>query len=114
VGKYSQDPISKITRVKWTGGVAQVIEHLLCKCKVLRSNSSPFKKKDRKKEREREKGRKKRKEGRKEEREGKEGGKKGGRKERKKGSKERGKSNVDGLNLVMHACKYHNATPLYN
>jgi hypothetical protein len=28
----SQDPISKISRAKWTGGVAQVAEHLLCKC----------------------------------------------------------------------------------
>jgi hypothetical protein len=26
-------PISKITRAKWTGGVVQVVEHLLCKCK---------------------------------------------------------------------------------
>jgi hypothetical protein len=26
-----QITISKITRVKWTGGVAQVVEHLLCK-----------------------------------------------------------------------------------
>jgi hypothetical protein len=30
----SQDPISKITRAKWTGGVAQAMEYLLCKCKV--------------------------------------------------------------------------------
>jgi hypothetical protein len=29
----SQDPISKITRAKWTGSVAQVVERLLCKCK---------------------------------------------------------------------------------
>jgi hypothetical protein len=28
-------PISKITRAKWIGGVAQVVEHLLCKCKTL-------------------------------------------------------------------------------
>jgi hypothetical protein len=26
----SQDPISKMTRAKWAGGVAQVVEHLLC------------------------------------------------------------------------------------
>jgi hypothetical protein len=41
----SRDHISKITRAKWTGGVAQVAEHLLSKCKVLRSNSSLKKKK---------------------------------------------------------------------
>jgi hypothetical protein len=27
-------PISKITKLKWTGGVAQVVEYLLCKCKA--------------------------------------------------------------------------------
>jgi hypothetical protein len=27
----SQDLISKITRAKWTGDVAQMVEHLLCK-----------------------------------------------------------------------------------
>jgi hypothetical protein len=26
------DPISKITRAKWTGGVAKALEHLFCKC----------------------------------------------------------------------------------
>jgi hypothetical protein len=31
----SQDPISKITRTKWTGGVAQTVEHLPRKCKAL-------------------------------------------------------------------------------
>jgi hypothetical protein len=31
----SQDPISKITRAKWTGGVAQVVKHLLCKHEAL-------------------------------------------------------------------------------
>jgi hypothetical protein len=36
-------PISKITRAKWTGGVAQVVEHLLCECKALSSNSNPTK-----------------------------------------------------------------------
>jgi hypothetical protein len=30
--------ISKITTAKWTGGVAQVVEHLLCKCEDLSSN----------------------------------------------------------------------------
>jgi hypothetical protein len=30
----SPDPISKITIEKWTGGVVQVVEHLLCKCKA--------------------------------------------------------------------------------
>jgi hypothetical protein len=32
--------ISKITRAIYTGGVAQGIEHLLCKCEALSSN--PF------------------------------------------------------------------------
>jgi hypothetical protein len=27
----SRDPIPKITRAKWTGGVAQALEYLLCK-----------------------------------------------------------------------------------
>jgi hypothetical protein len=40
----SQDPVSKITTAKWTGGVAQVIKHLLCKHEVLSSNSSLTKK----------------------------------------------------------------------
>jgi hypothetical protein len=30
LGKQFMNPISKITREKRTGGVAQVIEHLLC------------------------------------------------------------------------------------
>jgi hypothetical protein len=30
--------ISKITRAKRAEGVAQMVEHLLCKCKVLSSN----------------------------------------------------------------------------
>jgi hypothetical protein len=38
------DPISNITRVKWTEGVAQEIECLLCKDKTLNSNVSPTKK----------------------------------------------------------------------
>jgi hypothetical protein len=39
-----------IARAKWTGGVAQAIELLLCKCKTLSSNPSPSKKKKKKKE----------------------------------------------------------------
>jgi hypothetical protein len=39
-----RDPISKITRAKWTGGVAQAVEHLFCKCKALSSNPSLTKK----------------------------------------------------------------------
>jgi hypothetical protein len=39
--KNSRDLISKITRAKWTGGIGQVVEYLLCKCKALSSNSSP-------------------------------------------------------------------------
>jgi hypothetical protein len=38
-------PHSKITTTKWTGDVAQVVEHLLCKCKALNSNYNPTKKK---------------------------------------------------------------------
>jgi hypothetical protein len=34
-------PISKITRAKWTGGVAHAVESLLCKHKALSSNPSP-------------------------------------------------------------------------
>jgi hypothetical protein len=44
-----RDPILKITRAKWTGGVAQAVEHLLCKCKALSSNLSATKKKKKKK-----------------------------------------------------------------
>jgi hypothetical protein len=29
----SQDPISKITTTKWTGGVVQTVQHLFWKCK---------------------------------------------------------------------------------
>jgi hypothetical protein len=36
-----QDPISKTTRAKCTGGVAQVAEYLLCKCEGLSSNPIP-------------------------------------------------------------------------
>jgi hypothetical protein len=45
----SQDPISKITTTKWTGGVAQAVECLLCKCKALNANASPSKNKKTKK-----------------------------------------------------------------
>jgi hypothetical protein len=41
-----ETPISKITRTKWTGGVVQVVEHLLCKHEALSSNSSPQNKKE--------------------------------------------------------------------
>jgi hypothetical protein len=30
-----ETPISRITKAKWTGGVAQVVERLLCKHKTL-------------------------------------------------------------------------------
>jgi hypothetical protein len=36
----SRDSIFKITRAKWTGGVAQAVELLLCKSEALSSNSS--------------------------------------------------------------------------
>jgi hypothetical protein len=39
------DPcLQKITRAKWTGGVAQAVLCLLCKCEALSSNPSPTKK----------------------------------------------------------------------
>jgi hypothetical protein len=38
-----ETPISKISRAKWTGDVAQAVEH--CKYKALSSNPSPTKKK---------------------------------------------------------------------
>jgi hypothetical protein len=40
----SQDLISKITRAKWTGDVARVVEHLFCKFD-LSSNPSPTREK---------------------------------------------------------------------
>jgi hypothetical protein len=43
----SQDPVSKRTRAKWTGDVAQAVEHLLCKRKALSSNPRLLKKKRR-------------------------------------------------------------------
>jgi hypothetical protein len=42
------DPISKITREKWTGGVAHVVGCLLLNHKVMHSNPSPTKKKKKK------------------------------------------------------------------
>jgi hypothetical protein len=38
-------PISKITKAKWTRGVAVVVENLLCKHEALSSNFSPPEKK---------------------------------------------------------------------
>jgi hypothetical protein len=46
----SRDPISKITRAKWTGGVAQAVECMLCKHETLNSSPSPTGKKRKKKE----------------------------------------------------------------
>jgi hypothetical protein len=41
----SRDSISKITRGKWTGGIAQVVELLLYKYdEALSSNTTPIKK----------------------------------------------------------------------
>jgi hypothetical protein len=40
---HETSPISKIIRGKWTGGVAQAVECLLCKYKALSSNSSLIK-----------------------------------------------------------------------
>jgi hypothetical protein len=40
-----QDSISKITRAKSAGGMAEVVEHLSSKCKTLSSNSSTTKNK---------------------------------------------------------------------
>jgi hypothetical protein len=36
-----ETPISKINMAKWTGGVGEAVECLLCKCKVLCSTSVP-------------------------------------------------------------------------
>jgi hypothetical protein len=44
-GQIVQDPTSKITRTKWSRGVAQVVEHLLYKCEALSSNPNPMGKK---------------------------------------------------------------------
>jgi hypothetical protein len=43
--KISKDPISQISRPKWTGGVTQAIELWLYKHEALSSNPSPTKKK---------------------------------------------------------------------
>jgi hypothetical protein len=43
--KQFSRPISKITRAKWAGDVAHVVKCLLCKSKVLSSNSTPTKRK---------------------------------------------------------------------
>jgi hypothetical protein len=50
------DPHSKISRAKRTGGVAQAVEHLLCKCKALNSNPSPTRRRKEEEEEEEEKG----------------------------------------------------------
>jgi hypothetical protein len=39
-----RDSIYK-TRAKWTGGVAHMVEHLLCKYEALSLNPSPLRKK---------------------------------------------------------------------
>jgi hypothetical protein len=48
-GLYMETILKNTTKqnfkVKRTEGVAQEVEHLLCKCKALRSNPSPIKKK---------------------------------------------------------------------
>jgi hypothetical protein len=43
-----ETPISKMTRVKWTGGVAQVVQCLFGKTKTLSSNPSYMKRKRKK------------------------------------------------------------------
>jgi hypothetical protein len=42
---HENPPISKLTRAKWTGGVAHAVECLLCESEALSSNSSSTKKK---------------------------------------------------------------------
>jgi hypothetical protein len=42
------DPISKITKAKWTGVTVQEVKCLLCKFKALSSNPSLIKKKKKK------------------------------------------------------------------
>jgi hypothetical protein len=47
LGKLLQETsISKITRAKWIGGLAEGAECLLCKCEDLSSNPSPTKNKE--------------------------------------------------------------------
>jgi hypothetical protein len=36
------------SRAKWTGGMTQMVEHLLCKYEALTSNPSPTKKRENK------------------------------------------------------------------
>jgi hypothetical protein len=45
LGNSLQTPISKITRDKWTGGVARVVQCLLFKNEFLSSNPNSTKKK---------------------------------------------------------------------
>jgi hypothetical protein len=42
-------PSPKYSKAKWTGGVAQAVKGLLCKCEALSLNPSPTKKKKKKK-----------------------------------------------------------------
>jgi hypothetical protein len=43
------ETLFKITRAKWTAGVARAVEHLFCKGEALSSNSNPTGKTRRKK-----------------------------------------------------------------
>jgi hypothetical protein len=43
--RVSKTSSPKITRAKWSRGMAQVVECLLCKCEALSSNLKPTKKK---------------------------------------------------------------------
>jgi hypothetical protein len=45
-----ESPISKITRVNWTEGTAQTVEHLLCKHEALSSDTNNTKKKKKEEE----------------------------------------------------------------
>jgi hypothetical protein len=47
-GQIVHETLSKITRAKWTGSVAQAVESLLCKCEALSLNPRPTKKKKKK------------------------------------------------------------------
>jgi hypothetical protein len=49
-----QDPISKIIRVKLTGGVVQAVEHQLCKHKFKSQSHKRKRKRETEKEREKE------------------------------------------------------------
>jgi hypothetical protein len=42
-GNGLRDSIFKITKAKWTGGMAQVVEHLLCKHEALSLKAIPTK-----------------------------------------------------------------------